>query len=349
MTFDFDAVLVLSYGGPRRPEDVLPFMRNATRGRGIPDERLVEVSEHYLLFGGASPINERNAELMDALRAELAARGVDVPIVIGNRNWDPYVAETLGELVAGGARRIAVLATSAYASYSNCRQYREDLAAALATLDAPADLTLVKVGPFAETPGFVAATVDRVREALASAEGTPRVLFITHSIPLAMDAKSGPGPWSDGPGANTYAAQHRRVAQEVASEVGLADDAWEIAYCSRSGAPHIPWLEPDVNDRLTELAHEGVTSVVTVPFGFINDHMEVVYDLDTEARATAEGLGLGYVRAATVGVHPAFVAMLADALVEPRPGEVGGVRTCHATCCLPGRPGTPLPAACGTD
>ena len=343
MTFDFDAVLVLSYGGPRRPEDVLPFMRNATRGRGIPDERLAEVSEHYLLFGGASPINERNAELMDALRAALLGRGVDVPIVIGNRNWDPYVAETLGELVAGGARRIAVLATSAYASYSNCRQYREDLAAALAAIDAPADLALVKVGPFAETPGFVGATADRVREALASATGTPRVLFVTHSIPLAMDAKSGPG------GDNTYAAQHRRVAQAVASEVGLADDAWEIAYCSRSGAPHIPWLEPDVNDRLTELADEGVTSVVTVPFGFINDHMEVVYDLDTEARATAAGLGLDYVRAGTVGVHPTFVAMLAEALVDPRPGEVGGVRTCHATCCLLGRPGTPLPAACGTD
>ena len=341
MTFPFDAVLVLSYGGPRQPEDVLPFMRNATRGRGIPDERLLEVSEHYLMFGGASPINERNDELLDALRAELSRRGVDVPVVIGNRNWDPYVTDALAQLAAGGARRVVVLATSAYASYSSCRQYREDLAAALA--DTGLEFDLVKVGPFAETDGFVAANADAVRDALAELPGA-RVLFVSHSIPTAMDAASGPG------GDNTYSAQHRRVAQAVASEVGLTDDAWEMAWCSRSGAPHIPWLEPDVNDRLAELAADGVSSVVTVPYGFVNDHMEVVYDLDTEARATASGLGLGYVRAATVGVHPAFIGMLADALTDPQPGRVGGRATCHATCCLLGRPGAPvLPTACAAD
>lgn len=341
MTFPFDAVLVLSYGGPRQPEDVLPFMRNATRGRGIPDERLLEVSEHYLMFGGASPINERNDELLDALRAELSRRGVDVPVVIGNRNWDPYVTDALAQLAAGGARRVVVLATSAYASYSSCRQYREDLAAALA--DTGLEFDLVKVGPFAETDGFVAANADAVRDALAELPGA-RVLFVSHSIPTAMDAASGPG------GDNTYSAQHGRVAQAVASEVGLADDAWEMAWCSRSGAPHIPWLEPDVNDRLAELAADGVSSVVTVPYGFVNDHMEVVYDLDTEARATASGLGLGYVRAATVGVHPAFIGMLADALTDPQPGSVGGLATCHATCCLLGRPGAPaLPTACAAD
>lgn len=341
MTFPFDAVLVLSYGGPRQPEDVLPFMRNATRGRGIPDERLLEVSEHYLMFGGASPINERNDELLDALRAELSRRGVDVPVVIGNRNWDPYVTDALAQLAAGGARRVVVLATSAYASYSSCRQYREDLAAALA--DTGLEFDLVKVGPFAETDGFVTANADAVRDALAELPGA-RVLFVSHSIPTAMDAASGPG------GDNTYSAQHRRVAQAVASEVGLADDAWEMAWCSRSGAPHIPWLEPDVNDRLAELAADGVSSVVTVPYGFVNDHMEVVYDLDTEARATASGLGLGYVRAATVGVHPAFIGMLADALTDPQPGRVGGRATCHATCCLLGRPGAPvLPTACAAD
>lgn len=341
MTFPFDAVLVLSYGGPRQPEDVLPFMRNATRGRGIPDERLLEVSEHYLMFGGASPINERNDELLDALRAELSRRGVDVPVVIGNRNWDPYVTDALAQLAAGGARRVVVLATSAYASYSSCRQYREDLAAALA--DTGLEFDLVKVGPFAETDGFVTANADAVRDALAELPGA-RVLFVSHSIPNAMDAASGPG------GDNTYSAQHRRVAQAVASEVGLTDDAWEMAWCSRSGAPHIPWLEPDVNDRLAELAADGVSSVVTVPYGFVNDHMEVVYDLDTEARATASGLGLGYVRAATVGVHPAFIGMLADALTDPQPGRVGGRATCHATCCLLGRPGAPvLPTACAAD
>ncbi len=338
MTFPYDAILVVSYGGPRQPDDVLPFMRNATRGRGIPDERLMEVSEHYRMFGGASPINERNAELMDALRAELAGRGVTAPIVIGNRNWTPYVAETVAELEASGAKRVLVLATAAYASYSGCRQYREDLAAALAETGAALEFT--KIGAFAETDGFVAANADAVRSALAVAAGTPRVLFVTHSIPLAMDAASGPG------GDNTYAAQHRRVAERVAAEVGLADDAWEIAYCSRSGAPHIPWLEPDVNDRMEELAGEGVSSVVTVPFGFINDHMEVVYDLDTEGRQTAADHGLSYVRAATVGVHPAFVTMLADAIEAAEPGEVGGLPTCGGDCCGSGHPGPRRPAAC---
>lgn len=341
MTFDYDAICVVSYGGPRGPEDVLPFMRNATRGRGIPDERLMEVSGHYGLFGGVSPINERNAELMDALGAALRERGIDVPIVIGNRNWTPYVADTFAELASSGARRVLALATAGYASYSGCRQYREDIAAALASTGV--ELEIDKVGPFAETDGFIEANADAVRDALARAEGDPRVVFVTHSIPTAMDAASGPG------GDNTYAAQHARVAAAIAARVGLPDDAWEIAYCSRSGAPHIPWLEPDIDDRLAELAAEDVASVVTVPFGFINDHMEVVYDLDTQAAQTAAGLGLAYVRAATAGTHPAFVAMLADAIAEPRPGEVGGRPTCGASCCLSGRPGEARPAACSTD
>ena len=362
--FGFDAVLVLSYGGPRGPEDVLPFMRNATRGRGIPDERLVEVSGHYQLFGGRSPINERNQELLDGLSAALAERGVEVPIVIGNRNWTPYVHETLAELAASGARRVLILATAAYSSYSGCRQYREDLAAALERVGGAASgMEFTKVGPFAETDGFVTANADAVRAALAELPGA-RVVFVTHSIPTAMDAVSGP----ESPGGlreNTYSVQHRRVAEAVAAGVGLADGEWEIAYCSRSGAPHIPWLEPDVNDRLGELAAAGVPSVVTVPFGFINDHMEVVYDLDTQARETAAEHGLAYVRAATVGVHPAFVGMLADAVVgasvptDPLPGPaadparstLGGLRTCSATCCGSGRPERPgvaaLPAACG--
>ena len=355
----YDAILVLSYGGPRGPEDVLPFMRNATRGRGIPDERLVEVSGHYQLFGGRSPINERNDELIQALRAALAERGVEVPIVIGNRNWTPYVHETLAELAASGARRVLVLATAAYSSYSGCRQYREDLAAALERVgDAAAGMAFTKIGPFAETDGFVAANADAVAAALATLPGA-RVLFVTHSIPLAMDAASGPES-ADGSRENTYSAQHRRVAEAVAAEVGLAEEDWEIAYCSRSGAPHVPWLEPDVNDRLAELAEAGVRRVVTVPFGFINDHMEVVYDLDTQARETAAEHDLAYVRAATVGVHRAFVEMLADAvLAAPGPSDIGagadpaastlgGLRTCTATCCGSGRPGGPVrPAACG--
>ena len=385
--FGHDAVLLLSYGGPRGPEDVLPFMRNATRGRGIPDERLVEVSGHYHLFGGRSPINERNGELMDALRAALAERGVEVPIVIGNRNWTPYVHETLTDLAASGARRVLVLATAAYSSYSGCRQYREDLAAALERVgDAAEHLEFTKIGVFAETDGFVTANADAVRAALTELPGA-RVLFVTHSIPVAMDAASGPVT-PDGGREHTYSVQHRRVAEAIAGQVGLADGAWEIGYCSRSGAPHIPWLEPDVNDRMAELAASGVREVVTVPFGFINDHMEVVYDLDTQARETAVEHGLAYVRAATVGVHPAFVGMLADAIVaasdsrpsshlgrasgsasdpatpiasdpstsalrvgtgaNPAASTLGGLRTCSATCCGSGRPGGPaLPAACG--
>lgn len=344
----FDAILVCSYGGPRRPEDVLPFMRNATRGRGIPDERLLEVSQHYQRFGGASPINERNAELIEALRAELARRGVRVPIVVGNRNWTPYFRDAFVELDRMGAQRVLCLVTAAYASYSGCRQYREDLAAATEATGLSFDLT--KVGPYAETDGFVRANADAVRAALdeLAAEDhdspAPRVLFVTHSIPAAMDRASGPAP------GHTYREQHLRVVGRVAAELGLPDGAWELVYCSRSGAPHIPWLEPDVNDRLEELAAAGVRRVVAAPVGFINDHMEVVYDLDTEARATASELGLRYVRAATAGVHPAFVAMLADAVEAAEPGQVGGIPTCHATCCLVGRPGAkPVPAACGND
>ena len=341
MSFDYDAICLLSYGGPRGPQDVLPFMRNATRGRGIPDERLVEVSGHYALFGGASPINGQNEALVEALRGELAQRGIDVPIVIGNRNWTPYVADTFAELAASGAKRVLALATSAYASYSSCRQYREDIAAALAATGVA--LELDKVGPFAETDGFITANADALAAALAQAQGEPRIMFVTHSIPTAMNEASGPG------GDNTSAAQHRRVAAAVASRLGLADEAWEIAYCSRSGAPHIPWLEPDVNDRMEELAAAGVTSIVTVPFGFISDHMEVAYDLDTQAAETAQRTGQSYVRAATAGTHPAFVAMLADRIAQPRPGVVGGLPTCGATCCLSGRPGEAKPAACGSD
>ena len=366
----YDALLVVSYGGPRGPEDVLPFMRNATRGRGIPDERLVEVSGHYALFGGRSPINERNAELVDALRDELVRRGVDLPVHVGNRNWTPYLADTLGGLARAGARRVLCLTTAAFSSYSGCRQYREDLAGALAAADAGIELD--KIGPYAETDGFVRANADALVAALRRLEdpASARVLFVTHSIPAAMDAASGPGPEE-----LRYSAQHVRVAERVAALAASAlgvSPASELVFCSRSGAPHIPWLEPDVNDRLGELAAEGVREVVTAPIGFINDHMEVIFDLDTQAAATASGLGLGYVRAATAGTHPAFVGMLADAVAGRVAGRVAsgaegaagasdageacdparsllhGVRTCSASCCGSGRPGgAPLPAACG--
>lgn len=313
----YTAVLVASYGGPNQPDDVLPFMRNATAGRGVPDERLVEVSQHYMMFGGKSPINERNDELLEALRAELARRGIEVPVVIGNRNWHPYHSETVPALVADGHEQVLGLATSAYHSYSSCRQYAEDLERAVEHVDGA--LRIDKIGAFAETDGFVEANADAVVAALAELRtqefhGDTRVLFVTHSIPTTMNDASGDGS----PGA-TYDQQHLRVAERVATrvrELTGEEITWELTYCSRSGSPHTPWLEPDVNDRLEELRTEAVGGVVASPIGFITDHMEVVYDLDTEAAETAGELDLAFVRAATVGTHPAFIGMLVDHLED---------------------------------
>ncbi|GAA3855469.1 ferrochelatase [Tessaracoccus defluvii] len=339
----YTAVMLASYGGPDRSEDVLPFMRNATVGRGIPDERLVEVSQHYELFGGRSPINELNAALLERVAGELTRRGIDVPVVIGNRNWHPFFAETAARLADDGHERVAALATSAYSSYSSCRQYREDLDLAESGIDGR--VRFDKVGAFAESPKFVRAQARAVVAAWrelrsrVGADAPLRLLFVTHSIPLAMNAASGPGA----PDAR-YDAQHLRVAAAVADlatqELGEAP-AWELTYCSRSGSPHVPWLEPDVNDRMAEFAG-SVAGVVTAPIGFISDHMEVLYDLDTQARQTAADEGLAYQRAATVDSDPEFVELLVDRLVElasvargeatppaPACGRAGGA------CCLP--------------
>lgn len=311
----YSAVLLGSYGGPDKSEDVLPFMRNATAGKNIPDERLVEVSKHYEMFGGKSPINELNAALIAALRDELAGRGIDVPVVIGNRNWHPFMRDTVQELADAGHARVVGLATSAYCSYSSCRQYHEDFERGSEGLDIRID----KVDPYAETPEFAAANarllVDayrRLRDRVG--EGVLRVLFVTHSIPLAMNEAS-----SDGRPENRYEAQHHRVAQAVAdlARVEIGEDfEWDMTYCSRSGPPHIPWLEPDLNDHMETLPERGVAGAVAAPIGFIADHMEVVYDLDTEGRQTAAQLGLAYERAATVGTDPGFVKLLADKLLE---------------------------------
>lgn len=344
----YDAVLLVSYGGPDGPDDVLPFLRNATRGRGIPDARLAEVGAHYALFGGRSPLNERNAELAAALGAELAGRGSVVPVEVGNRNWHPFIADALRGLAARGVRRVVCVITAAYASYSSCRQYRENLAEALAETGVAVELA--KIGPYAESPGFVAANADALVAAHAEVGGRPTVLFVTHSIPVAMDAAAGPGPAEA-----TYRAQHLRVAARVAGaareRLGF-EPPWELVFCSRSGPPQVPWLEPDVNDRLRALAAEGVAEVVVAPIGFINDHLEVVYDLDTEAAATASEVGVRFARAATAGVHPAFVGALADALVERAAVERGAAPEpadaryrCAATCCGSGRPGPGAPAA----
>lgn len=313
----YSAVLVASYGGPNEPDDVLPFMRNATAGKGIPDERLLEVSEHYMMFGGMSPINERNEEVLTALRAALALRGVDVPVVIGNRNWHPYHSEVAPALVEAGHKRVLGLATSAYHSYSSCRQYAEDLEKAEQSTGGA--LRIDKIGAYAETDGFIQANADAVVTALTELRakefyGDVRVLFVTHSIPHSMNAASGDGS----PGCR-YDEQHVRVATRVAKRVEEITGeviTWELTYCSRSGPPHIPWLEPDVNDRIEALRTEGVGGVVASPIGFLTDHMEVVYDLDTEAAETARDSDVAYVRAATAGTHPAFISMLVDQLLD---------------------------------
>jgi protoporphyrin/coproporphyrin ferrochelatase len=347
----FDGVLLLSFGGPEHPDDVIPFLQNVTRGRGVPPERLEAVAEHYHHFGGRSPINDQNRALLAALRAELDARGLAaLPLYWGNRNWRPFVADALAEAAAGGARRLAVLVTSAYPSYSGCRQYREDLAEALA---APAlagvTLELDKIRHYANHPGFVEPVVDAVVAGITAlpdgGRGGGRVVFVTHSVPTAMDAAAGP----DG---GAYTALHEDVVRVVMDRVARrlpghpAATGPDLVYCSRSGPPAQPWLEPDVNDHLRALHAARVPGVVVVPVGFVSDHMEVGYDLDTEAKATAAELGLAFVRAATVGTDPRFVAALVDLVVEraavlrgetpqrPACGALGpGHDVCPAGCC----------------
>lgn len=311
-------MLLLSFGGPERPEDVVPFLENVTRGRGIPRERLAEVGEHYFLFGGRSPINDQCRELLVALRAELDGRGVELPLFWGNRNWEPYVGDVARQLEAEGHRRVLVLTTSAYPSYSSCRQYRENLYDAFAATE----IVVERIRHAATHPGFVAASVAATVAAVDGlvaehgAELRPRLVFVTHSIPTAMAESAGPEPRSaDG----AYVDWHRRVAAEVTRGVAAVRDVadhHDLVYCSRSGPPTQPWLEPDVNDHLTALSEAGEQAVVTVPIGFVSDHMEVIFDLDTEAAATARELGLPFARAATAGTHPAFVAALVDLLVE---------------------------------
>ncbi|MCL3861639.1 ferrochelatase [Actinotalea sp. K2] len=333
----YDAVLLVSFGGPEGQDDVLPFLRNVTRGRGIPDERLEEVAHHYRAFGGVSPINAQNRELQAALRAELDARGMDLPVLWGNRNWDPFLTDALREAHAAGHRRLLAVVTSAYSSYSGCRQYREDLAAALEETGLAGEVTIDKVRNYFDHPGFVTPFVEGVRDALLRTRAAlpgidlvreSHVLFVTHSIPTSTAVTSGPPDARLGP-EGAYSAQHRAVADVVMASVGgvsdvgtgsaaaqLASVPWSLVYQSRSGAPSTPWLEPDINDAITELAGQGVKAVVIVPIGFVSDHMEVMWDLDEEALTTAREAGLHGERVPTPGVHPAFVTGLVDLVGE---------------------------------
>jgi ferrochelatase len=356
-TSPYDALLLVSFGGPEKPEDVLPFLENVTRGRGIPRERLEEVGEHYYAFGGRSPINAQNRAFIGAVQEDLASAGIDLPVYWGNRNWDPYLADTLQRMKDDGVTRAACLLTSAYSSYSGCRQYRENLADAVAVVG-PGAPRLDRLRHYFNHPGFVEPMVDATLTALAglgdAARREAHVLFVTHSIPTSMNETSGPE-------GGAYVAQHRAVAEEVGERVRQETGHRypnELVFCSRSGPPHVPWLEPDVNDRIEELAEQGVGGVVVVPIGFVSDHMEVIYDLDTEAKATAEKVGVEFARAATAGVDPRFVAMVRDLLLERSAVERGqevaraGVGAlapswdrCPVGCCP--NPRGDRPALCG--
>ena len=348
----YDAILLAGFGGPEGQDDVIPFLRNVTSGRGIPDERLEEVAHHYRHFGGVSPINEHNRELKAALEAELASRGIDLPVLWGNRNWDPYLNDAVAEAKAAGYSKLIAIATSAYSSYSSCRQYREDFADALADTGLGDEIQIDKVRQFFDHPGFVQPFIEGVHEGIAQLEASVpgldrttevEVLFATHSIPSTDAAKSGPAERGFGEG-GAYAAQHLAVAEVVMREAGASDVPWQLVYQSRSGPPSMPWLEPDINDAIAELPAAGRKAVVIVPLGFVSDHMEVLWDLDNEALETAGQQGLVAVRVPTPGTHPAYVAGLVDlvlervegAPVESRPAvtELGPwYDVCRPGCC----------------
>ena len=334
------ALLVVSFGGPEQPADVRPFLENVTRGRGVPPERLDEVESHYQSFGGRSPINDQVRALIAALRDELDRTGrADLPVYWGNRNWHPYLTDTLQQMTADGITEAYAFVTSAFSSYSGCRQYREDLDAARRAVgpDAPA---LHKLRVFFDHPGFIEPLAERVATAMAGfgAAASPRLLFCAHSIPVSSAATC------------DYEIQLRAAAALVVERAGARSD-WELVWQSRSGPPQVPWLEPDVGDRLRELAAQGVTDVVLVPIGFVSDHLEVVYDLDTVALPLAASLGVRAARAATVGTDPRFVAMIGELVEERRAAGTGAAPlrrslstlgvwpdVCRADCC-------PAPAA----
>jgi protoporphyrin/coproporphyrin ferrochelatase len=325
----YDAVLLLSFGGPEGPDEVMPFLRNVVRGRGVPDERLAEVAEHYQHFGGVSPINTLNRELLAAMRVIL-----DLPVYWGNRNWHPYLLDTLAQMRDAGVRRALAFVTSPYGSYSSCRQYLDDIDRARDQLgpDAP---VVDKIRHYHDHPGYVWPHADGVRAALAQlGDADPvRLVFTAHSIPSTMEERSGP----DG---HRYTTQLRETAALVADAAGAGQD-WDLVWQSRSGPPQVPWLEPDINDHLEALAKSGVRAVVVSPIGFNSDHLEVVWDLDTEAAQTAQRLGLRFARAATPGTDPRFVAMVRELVQErldpsaprTRLGTVPVWDTCPVGCC----------------
>jgi ferrochelatase len=323
----FDAVLLVSFGGPEGPDDVLPFLENVLRGRSVPRDRMQQVAAHYLEFGGVSPINGHNRKLVASLRDALAQRHRDLPVYWGNRNWHPFLADTVRQMETDGVRRAAAFVTSAYSSYSSCRQYLEDLAQARTMVGADAP-ELVKLRPYFNHPGFVEPLANGLRTARAQAGPEAPVLMTAHSIPCTMAATC------------DYEKQVHETARLVGTLAGETTDQQRIVFQSRSGPPHQPWLEPDINDAIATLPPHPGTAIV-VPIGFVSDHMEVVYDLDRVAASTAAGRGIRLVRSPTPGTDPRFVGMILD-LVEEAEGQrppsfLGDMRPvtfpCAAACC----------------
>jgi ferrochelatase len=331
----YDAFVLLSFGGPEKPDDVMPFLRNVVRGRGVPEERLLEVAEHYLHFGGVSPINQQCRDLLAAVEADFEAGGVDLPAYWGNRNWQPMLEDTVARMRDDGVTHALGLATSAYGGYSSCRQYWEDIDRARAKVGPKAPM-ISKLRQFHDHPGFVGPHVTAVRDALEGLDferrATTRLVFTAHSIPVSMAETAGPA-------GGRYTAQLNETAGLVHAGAA-ADLPWDLVWQSRSGPPQVPWLEPDINDHLAVLAEMGVTDVVVSPIGFVSDHLEVIWDLDNEAAETAKRLGLGYARAATPGTDPRFVTMVrelvrerTDAQPRRRLGTLPIWDDCPAGCC----------------
>jgi ferrochelatase len=302
MVRDYDAILVLSFGGPEGMDDVLPFLENVTAGRAIPRERLLAVAQHYYARNGISPINAQNRALIVALELELRQRNIHIPVYFGNRNWHPFLRDTIQTMQADGKKQVLTFVTSAYSSYSGCRQYREDIIRASQDLVEPPQFAKIRV--FYNHPKYIDAICAQITPAVATwpLTSTDYLLFTAHSIPMAMAEKS------------AYITQLTETCRLVAHTLGISQ--YQLVFQSRSGAPQTPWLEPDVNEVITQLHQQGIEHTIVVPVGFISDHMEVVHDLDTEAHATATQLGMQFTRVASVGTHPVFISMITDLIAE---------------------------------
>ena len=337
----YDAILFVSFGGPDKADDVLPFLENVLRGRNVPKERMLEVAEHYYHFGGKSPINEQNIALINAIRQELSTSGLELPVYWGNRNWHPLLTDTIREMKDAGVRRALAFVTSGFSCYSGCRQYRENIQHARDAVG-PEAPEIDKIRVFFNHPGFVHPMARNVRSALESLgnETHTPVLFTAHSIPLSMADSS------------DYCKQLQEASRLVAEQAKISK--WKLVYQSRSGPPTQPWLEPDVCDAIRDLHEQGESAVVIVPIGFISDHMEVLFDLDTEAADLCKTLGMKMARANTAGTDPEFVQMIRDLVAERAFGlsektAIGCMPANHDVCPLdccpaPVRPATSRPS-----